>query len=261
MSDNFDIYCKKVNSIELLTEVESDDLWIKIRSGDKKAFNKMVESNLRLVIYVINPYVSVFIEKMDLIMMGNFGLITAVRKYDINKRSKFSTYAMWWIKHYVYRGIHERRLIRLPMYVTKFLMAEKKMKRTMTDEQIYDKLYELGEHMKWHEVHMDVLSIDSKLSNDYESMSLGDTLFFKDDDCENKNRKYVIRKAISTLNENEQVIIKMYYGFYDSGEVGFREVGKKIGLSGERIRQIIVKINVKLKKRCFDISRECGVVF
>jgi RNA polymerase primary sigma factor len=128
MMEGLKLYLKDIKNVPLLTAKEEKEIAFKIKRGDKQARQKMIKSNLRLVINIAKKYSYLGVPMLDLIEEGNLGLIKAVSKFNPNKGYRFSTYAAWWIKQYVTRAIaNQGKTVRIPVYVIELLMQYKKV--------------------------------------------------------------------------------------------------------------------------------------
>ena len=257
-NDSVKSYLREIGMYKLLTPEEEREIAIKARNGNKYAREKLINCNLRLVVNKAKKYIGK-LEFLDLIQEGNIGLIRAVDKFDPTKGYKFSTYATWWIRQAMTRAIHEKsRIIRIPDY------TQAKLKQL---SQIYDKYVEehdrqpsIKELAKLMNVKEDTvrtlinyrknpISIDSKI-NDEDDSELIDfipdgTNIIKDyEDNDLKNQLFKLFKE-ARLTDKEVDVLKLRFGI-DEDKLTLAKVGKKYGVTRERIRQIEKKALKKL---------------
>ena len=257
-NDSVKSYLREIGMYKLLTPEEEREIAIKARNGSKYAREKLINCNLRLVVNKAKKYIGK-LEFLDLIQEGNIGLIRAVDKFDPTKGYKFSTYATWWIRQAMTRAIHEKsRIIRMPNY------TQAKLKQL---SEIYDKyveehdrqpsIKELAKLMNVKEDKVRILinyrktpiSIDSKI-NDEDDSELIDfipdgTNIIKDyEDNDLKNQLFKLFKK-ARLTDKEVDVLKLRFGI-DEDKLTLAKVGKKYGVTRERIRQIEKKALKKL---------------
>ncbi len=262
MEDDLGVYLKEIGRIPLLSAEEEQVLMQKISQGDETAKSKFIESNLRLVVSVAKKYVGKGLSLLDLIQEGNIGLISAVDKFDIDKGCKFSTYAVYWIKQAIIKAIVSKgKTIRLPLHVHENIskykktieILESKLKRKPTINEIalqmnlplnkVDELYELNN---------DMLSLNAIIDN-YNEFVFENFLISCDKTQEELLEDEVLITLINNLfedgklTEREIDVLRLRCGFY--GKImTLEEIGKKYGVTRERIRQIEKKALEKIKK-------------
>ena len=226
-----------------------------------EARNFLIESNLRLVVFIAKKYIGRGLEFQDLVQEGNLGLMKAVNKYDYTKGFRFSTYATFWIKQNITRAIADKgRTIRIPVHLIEIINKLTKVKRELTNElgrtptleELSDKL-ELSSN-KIQEIQnyaQDIVSLGAPVGDDEDSTLLD---FVNDDKLLNAleytiNEKYKSELDIilGNLKPNEEKVVRMRFGFYDGKEHTLEEVGNKLGVTRERIRQIEAKALHKLR--------------
>ncbi|HLI72073.1 MAG TPA: sigma-70 family RNA polymerase sigma factor [Ktedonobacteraceae bacterium] len=233
-----------------------------IEAGER-AKNRLIEANLRLVIHVARRYKCFEMDLMDLIQEGNLGLIHAVDKYDYRKGYKFSTYAIWWIRQAITRALTEQaQMIRVPLY--KMEKIKQLMKARQNLEQGLEKeptLEDLAEQMEVDveqviELLMmiqaqDPLSLDIRRRVGEDEIPLSDLL--EDDQVNSPERiviaqtlEVLIRELLNDLTPRERSVIRLRYGLDDGHEHTLNEVGRKLGLSHEAVRQIECRALKKL---------------
>lgn len=262
MTEPLKIYLKEIGRIPLLTAEEELELGRQIAEGDTEARRKMEEANLRLVVAVAKHYAGKGMQFMDLIQEGNIGLMRAVEKFDYTKGSKFSTYAVWWIKEAILRALDSQsREIRVPVRVAqnmnKISKTERKMEQTLGREVAAEEIAkEL--HMTTEEVERMQSYIKNPVSletpvGDEEKSNLED---FIEDTQEPTPEEAVaalvqkeeVQEMLSTLTEKEQKILRLRYGLEDGNVHTLEETGQILGVTRERIRQLESRALEKLRK-------------
>ena len=251
-SDSLRLYLREISRISLLTASREAVLAERAEQGDKEARNQLIEANLRLVVSIAKKYVGQGLSLEDLIGEGNIGLIRAVTKFDYRKGFRFSTYATWWIKQAITRAILEgTRVVRLPVYIMEEVMRVKRMTRQLyqelgrepTPENIGVRLgmssERVSELLIWAEK---VFSLDAPLSEEEEN-TLGDII----EDMRERGPVEVtdqrllreeIRKVLGQLTLRERQVIELRFGLLDDHDHTLEEVGKKLKVTRERVRQI-----------------------
>ena len=259
MTEPLKIYLKEIGRIPLLTAEEELELGRQIAAGDTEARRKMEEANLRPV---AKHYAGKGMQFMDLIQEGNIGLMRAVEKFDYTKGSKFSTYAVWWIKEAILRALDSQsREIRVPVRVAqnmnKISKTERKMEQTLGREVAAEEIAkEL--HMTTEEVERMQSYIKNPVSletpvGDEEDSNLED---FIEDTQEPTPEEAVaalvqkeeVQEMLSTLTEKEQKILRLRYGLEDGNVHTLEETGQILGVTRERIRQLESRALEKLRK-------------
>ncbi len=263
--DSVRLYLREIGKIPLLSPEEELDLAHRVLKGDKKAKDKMVEANMRLVVSIAKRYSGRGLDFLDLIQEGNTGLLRAVEKFDPEKGFKFSTYATWWIRQAITRAIADQaRTIRIPVHmvetINKVLRTTRKLttelNREPTNEEIAKELDMEVEKVEYvMKIKQDIASLDASVGRDGddEDSVLGD--FVEDEERESpedsvatKILKEQLAEIISTLSEREQKIIKMRFGIGGDRSHTLEEVGAEFSVTRERIRQIEAKALSKLRK-------------
>ena len=255
-SSNISIYFHEVTNCKLLTSEEEFDLAVKVQNGDSDAKNKLIESNLRLVISIAKRYTSFPVSFLDLIQEGNAGLIKAVERFDPYKGFRFSTYASWWIKQAITRAIASTsRTIRVPVHSHEAILkiktfSDKFFKKNGRRPSIYEISEVLGLSLDYV---TDMLiadegpiSFSTPLKIDNDKDVLGD---FIQDDKEDLvedsiSKKFLredIEKALDSLSDRQREIIIKRYGLFGNEEHTLGQLGNEYGLTRERIRQIELK--------------------
>lgn len=263
--DSVRLYLREIGKIPLLTPEEEADLAQRIVKGDKKAKDKMVEANMRLVVSIAKRYGGRGLDFLDLIQEGNTGLLRAVDKFDPDKGFKFSTYATWWVRQAITRAIADQaRTIRIPVHmvetINKVLRTTRKLttelNREPTNEEIAAALDMEPEKIDYvMRIKQDIASLDASISRegDDEESVLGD--FVEDeerdspeDSAANQILKEQLSEIIATLTDREQKIIRLRFGIGGGRPHTLEEVGAEFDVTRERIRQIEAKALSKLRK-------------
>ncbi len=263
--DSVRLYLREIGKIPLLTPEEEADLAQRIVKGDKKAKDKMVESNMRLVVSIAKRYGGRGLDFLDLIQEGNTGLLRAVEKFDPDKGFKFSTYATWWVRQAITRAIADQaRTIRIPVHmvetINKVLRTTRKLttelNREPTNEEIAKELDMEPEKIDYvMRIKQDIASLDASVGRegDDEDSVLGD--FVEDEERDspedaaaNQILKEQLAEILATLTEREQKIIRLRFGIGGGRPHTLEEVGNEFAVTRERIRQIEAKALSKLRK-------------
>ena len=263
--DSVRLYLREIGKIPLLTPEEEADLAQRIVKGDKKAKDKMVEANMRLVVSIAKRYGGRGLDFLDLIQEGNTGLLRAVEKFDPDKGFKFSTYATWWVRQAITRAIADQaRTIRIPVHmvetINKVLRTTRKLtselNREPTNEEIAAALDMEPEKVDYvMRIKQDIASLDASVGRDGddEDSVLGD--FVEDEErdspeeaASNQILKEQLSEIIATLTDREQKIIRLRFGIGGGRPHTLEEVGNEFDVTRERIRQIEAKALSKLRK-------------
>ena len=244
--DSFSIekYLQEIGKIDVLTPDEEVALAKKIRSGDRAARELLVKSNLRFVVSVAKQYQNNGLSLGDLINEGNLGLIKAAECFDETKGFKFISYAVWWIRQSILQAIAENsRLVRLPL--NKISSINKVNKFFFRLEQ--DSL----------RIANRPLSMDAPLSADEDSSNLYDVMITGDNAISDAEREMnadslrtEIDRYLTILDERDALILRMYYGLGGYTAMSLEEIGDRVGLTSERVRQIKSKAIKRLKNSC-----------
>ncbi len=251
-SDTLQLFLNEIGRYPLLTAAQEVELAQRNERGDERAKEQMINSNLRLVVSIAKRYQGHSLSLLDLIQEGIIGLIRATEKFDWRKGFKFSTYATWWIKQAVQRGVaNKARTIRIPVHVVereqKVLRAERELiarnERTPTDEEIaaHAKL-PVGQVREVRRAARAVASLDKPVGDD-ESAALGELVaaegLHPDEQVEVELTHRALRRAIADLPEREQAIVKLRYGFDGDPEPkSLDEIGRIMGIPRERVRRL-----------------------
>ena len=266
--DALQAYLKEIGNVPLLTRKEEMRLSKLIKDGDNIAKQKIIEANLRLVVSIAKKYSGMGIPFLDLIQDGNIGLMKAVDKYDYTKGYKFSTYATWWIRQAITRGIADTgRTIRVPVHMVDMINKALRTKRTLlqeygrepTDEEVAEQLgISVDKMQEIINVSRVPLSLDTPIG-DTESIPLED--FIKDDQMPSTQESVTylmlqeaVASALDHLTEREQEVIRLRFGLDNGTPKTLEEVGKRYSVTRERVRQIESKALNRLRHRNISIK-------
>jgi RNA polymerase primary sigma factor len=259
--DPLRLYLKEAGEIPLLTKDEEIELAKRIEAGDKRAKDRMIQSNLRLVISIAKNYYTQDMDLLDLIQEGNTGLIRAVEKFDYRKGYKFSTYATWWIRQAITRAIaNQDRNIRIPVHmiekINKMVRTERKLLQETGKEPNDDELaFELGiepqEVQEMRKIAQRTTSLETPIG-DEEDAELGDFI-------ENANTpdpadvvssiiaKESLDRVLKAMDERERKVVELRFGLKGEHPRTLAEVSSRFNVSRERIRQIEAKALEQIK--------------
>ena len=255
------MYLREIGQIPLLSYEEEIDYAQRVLKGDEEAKQKLIESNLRLVVSIAKKHTNRGLKMLDLIQEGNMGLMKAVEKFEYEKGFKFSTYATWWIRQAITRAIADQgRTIRIPVHMIETINKIKKESRIIlqetgkepTAEELSKKLEIPVDKVKnILEMNQDPISLETPVGSEEDS-ELGD--FVEDDKFLNPYDattrvllKEQLDEILKTLNEREEMVLRYRYGLDDGSQKTLEEVGKIFNVTRERIRQIEVKALRKLR--------------
>jgi RNA polymerase primary sigma factor len=251
-ADALQLFLNEIGRYPLLTAAQEVELAKRIERGDMRAKEQMINSNLRLVVSIAKHYQGHGLSLLDLIQEGIIGLIRAAEKFDWRKGFKFSTYATWWIKQAVQRGVaNKARTIRIPVHVIereqKVLRAERELvarhERNPSDEEIAAHSKLSLKHV--HEVRAAaraVASLDKPVGEE-DSAQFGDLFASEqprpEEEVEVELTEAALRRAVADLPEREQAIVKLRYGLDGDPEPkSLEEIGRIMGITRERVRQL-----------------------
>jgi RNA polymerase primary sigma factor len=258
----FKLYLREVGQTGLLTAEQEVQLARRVKRGDKKARELMIKANLRLVVKIARSYEDLGMPLLDLISEGNVGLMKAVERFDPTKGAKLSTYSAWWIKQSIKRALaNQSKTIRLPVHVVDKLFRmrhasaklEEILGREPTDQELSEELgIPAAKIAKFRTAAIRPTSLEATLGEG-DSNQISDTI--KDDTAgtpyeklEEKNNASVVRQVIGNLDSRELEILRYRFGLDGEPEQTLDEVGNKLQLTRERIRQIQKVALAKLRK-------------
>ncbi len=251
-TDALQLFLNEAGRWPLLTKEEEIALAKRMERGDAEAKERMINSNLRLVVSIAKRYQGNGLSLLDLIQEGIIGLIRAVEKFDWRRGFKFSTYATWWIRQAVQRGVaNKSRTIRIPVHIAdreqKIARAERtlapRLGRQPTDEEIAEQAkLPLKQLREVREAARAITSLDRPLGSESDA-SLGD--LFASDQAQPEEEltvsleQDVLRRAVSQLPDREQEVLKLRYGLNgDQDPASLEAIGRELGITRERVRQI-----------------------
>jgi len=259
-SASLDKYLQEIGREELISVEEEVELAQRIRRGDRRALEKLTRANLRFVVSVAKQYQNQGLSLPDLINEGNLGLIKAAEKFDETRGFKFISYAVWWIRQSILQALAEQaRIVRLPLNqvgslnkISKaFSRFEQENERRPSAEELAESLDlpvdKVADTMKVSGRH---ISVDAPFSEGDDN-SLLDVLVNADSPIADRSLideslSQEVERALNLLSEREQKVIKMFFGI-DEQEMTMEEIGVKMGLTRERVRQIKEKAIRKLR--------------
>ncbi|MCK4753858.1 MAG: sigma-70 family RNA polymerase sigma factor [Calditrichia bacterium] len=254
-------YFGEISEIPLLSSQEEIELAKKIRKGSRKAFSKLIQSNLRFVVRVALDYKNQGLPLADLINEGNIGLIKAAKRFDETKGFKFISYAVWWIKQSILQALAEHsRVVRLPLNRVSVLSRVGKthdnLEQVFEREPTVDEIAECleissGEVKMVYQIHGRQLSLDAPISDKEGNTLLEITedaeLIPPDEPITNGSLKEEIEKAFKSLSTKEAEVLRMYFGMDMDRPASLEEIGAKFRLTRERVRQIKEKAIIRLR--------------
>ncbi len=259
-------YLKQISNIPLLSPEEERELAQKAQGGDQEAINRLVQANLRFVINIAKNYVGYGVPFQELISAGNIGLIEAAKRFDPDKGVRFISYAVWWIKQSIFQTIqYQKDIIRLPQRTSNLVIkidnAYLALKNKLGREPNYK---EIKEFLQKENIDIDENTIEEFLTIKRHSVSLNmpvdseeGTTFIDfiskhgtkeiEEDIIKEELEKEIDNLLSHLNERERFIIEKRFGLHGEEPLTLREVGKMLGISRERVRQIEAKALKKIR--------------
>ena len=261
VNDNVRMYLKEIGKISLLNLEEEQKLSKRVAEGDEEAKRLLAESNLRLVVSIAKRYVGRGLLFLDLIQEGNIGLMKAVEKFDYDKGYKFSTYATWWIRQAITRALADQaRTIRVPVHMVETINKMARIERQMTlelnrepsDEELAKKMnLSVEKIVEIRKISQDPVSLETPIGEEDDS-HLGDFLADERTMSPEEFATYEIlkdelRDVLKTLTKREEEVLELRFGLLDGSCHTLEEVGKKFGVTRERIRQIEAKALRKLR--------------
>jgi len=257
LPDNVQIYLKEIGKTPLLNATSERDIAKKVSQGDEEARQKLIKSNLRLVVSIAKRYAhrTPQLSILDLIQEGNLGLFRAVQKFDYRKGFKFSTYATWWIRQAITRSLADySRTIRIPVHmvetISKYTQAKRKLMQELGREPLaeevaveLDTAVEKVRHIQ--KISQEVVSLESPVGEEEDSVLsefLEDEKTLSPDQSVSRELlKDQIRSILDELTDREKKILELRFGLTDDVTHTLEEVGKVFGVTRERIRQIEAK--------------------
>lgn len=265
--DSIQIYLKEIGQYPLIPASEEKELAKRIEQGDDEARKLLARANLRLVVSIAKKYVgrSPDLTLLDLIQEGNLGLFKAVDKFDWTKGFKFSTYATWWIRQAITRALADQsRTIRVPVHMVETIAKYKQVYRRLSQDLGRDPMpeeiaVEMGLDVEKvyqiEKIDQNTVSLESPVGSDGEDdkSTLGDFLaddkiISPDQEASKRILKDQVEEILGDLSEKEKKILELRHGLGDGVQHTLEEVGKKFGVTRERIRQIEAKAHEKIRQ-------------
>ena len=260
--NTLNLYIQKMAEHSLLTPEEEKELAIKAKKGDKEALKRLVEGNLRFVINVAKNFTGWGVPLTDLIAAGNLGLIEAAKRFDPDKDVKFISYAVWWIRQAIMQTIFQQTgAVRIPVKESLFISKVKdvyeklkeKLKREPTIEEIAEEVNASPRKVKTAlQIVRMPLSFDQPIGDEEEDLTLLDLISKSGtEDVEKEVVEEALNKEISkllnVLDRRERTIIEERFGLNGKEPKTLNEVGEKLGISRERVRQLEQRALKKLR--------------
>lgn len=267
--ENLSSYIREINSYPQLTFEQEQELAKRIELGDENAKSELISANLRLVVTIAKKNIHMSaIPFTDLIQEGNLGLITACEKFDYKLGYKFSTYASWWIKQYMFKAISEQsHCMKIPVYIQETLSKYSKVKSQMEKES--GKSVNIEDVAK--KMNIPSSKIESFLSAYTKTISIESGIEKKDgkelnfaeiipdksssviENIEQEGLKSDLLNVVSKLKDREQNVVKMRYGLNDGEKYTLEEIGNLYGVTKECIRQTELRALKKLKESGYEL--------
>lgn len=261
-SISVNLYLKDISKYPLLTDEEETEIISKIKEGDEKAKEKLINSNLRFIISIAKQYQNKGVELADLISAGNIGLIKAISHFDNTYNCKFISYAVWWIRDSILKEILEYgKIIKIPSEkINKFNKINKTITQYEQENGQSSSLRELSEILGWTEdelkniISQCTISIipDSIVNSDGDTESVFETLYTEDGNTDDNLKKQSVSSSIDdflkqNLNDTEYYVITKFYGL-NCHEASLDKISEDCNITKERVRQIKDHAIIKLRK-------------
>jgi RNA polymerase primary sigma factor len=256
------LYLREIGQVKLLTPQEEVELAARIKKGDKKARERMIKANLRLVVKIAHDYENFGLPLLDLISEGNIGLMKAVERFDPAKGGKLSTYGSWWIKQSIKRALaNQSKTIRLPVHLVDKISRMRKTAlklqeifgREPTDEELAEEMgMSVSRVAQMRTAAIRPASLDAPIGDDdtnsFAEVVQDESANTPYDNLEEKTVTVMLRDMVKTLDERESTILCYRFGLDGGSEKTLEEVGEKFGVTRERVRQIQNIALIKLRK-------------
>jgi RNA polymerase primary sigma factor len=255
------LYMREICKTQNLTLGEEADLAVRIRQGDRRALNKLINANLRFVVSVCRNYQNQGLPMTDLINEGNLGLIRAAKRFDETKNFKFISYAVWWIRQGILQALAEQsRILNVPLNRVSAIhklgkagaQLEQKLGRSVSHGELSQRLsLAPSEVQECLQLVSNPISLESPLQSD-EDGKVGDML--KDENAEHPDGSVLagslrkeVENVLGTLEDREEEVVRLYFGIGVDTGYTLEEIGMRFNLTRERVRQIKEKAIKRLK--------------
>jgi len=259
--DTIQLYLRDIGEIPLLSREEEAILAKKAARGDEKARQKLIKANLRLVVKIARRYAYMGLPLLDLIEEGNLGLIRAVQKYDFRKGTKLSTYAAWWIKQFIMRAIaNQAKMIRVPVYMMEKIQRVRRKEQELAQElgrPVHERelAKALGISVDRVRQLLDMEKHPKSLFSAIDGDGLSEFIKVMKDERTAPPSKLIsdevlrgrLEDLLGELSDREAGVLKMRFGLSDGTPRTLAQIGKKYGITRERVRQIQAASLKKLK--------------
>lgn len=266
------MYLNEINKIPMLSYEDEYQLALKAKEGDKKAFDRIINANLRFVVSVAKKYRGQGLALSDLINEGNIGLITALEKFEPEKGYHFISYAVWWIRQSIMKAISEKaRAVRLPLNRANELVQIQKAQSEIMHEMESDAtdIEEISQRTGLDKdlvndllnITQDMINLDSTIKSKDDSDStltefLVDPSRTPEEEVVDESLKNDVRTLLMTLPEKERKIVEMRFGIGGGKPMSLKEIGESYGLTKERIRQIEKRALERLRENSKGLDLE-----
>jgi RNA polymerase primary sigma factor len=255
-------YFSEIREYPLLTKDQELGLARNVRMGCRASLNELIESNLSFVVKVASEFRNLGLPFEDLLNEGNIGLIEAAHRYDASKGTKFITYAIWWIRKSILKALSEHsNLVRVPNYQMKKVReirdAENSLRRSLgrkpkreeISERLSRSVTKIDQVLQFN---MRELSLDDKIGKERDTpisdYLVDDSHTSPEDDLIKREANTLVGEAMELLSNQERTVIMMRFGIAGGTALTLKEIGEKMGISRERVRQIECQAKTRLRK-------------
>jgi len=249
--DAFTLYCREINRVPLLTPAEETDLAWRVKRGDEAAREQLITANLRLVVHIARQYEGFGLPLLDLISEGNIGLMKAVDRFDPARGVKLSTYAAWWIKQGMRRALaNDGRAVRLPVHLMEKIFRLRRVENYLTQQldrapTVEELSHELG--MSARVVKRIRAAANVTVVMEYETdgehresfiNTIADQGARPGDELEKQSDIEMVSAGFKSLSQREAFVLHGRFGLGDSAEQTLQQLSRRLGVTGERVRQM-----------------------
>lgn len=258
---SLDAYLNKLHDFKILTSSEEKEQFQKSKRGDKTAKTKLIQSNLRLVVSIAKRYRGQGLELIDLIQEGNLGLIKAIEKFSVDKGTRFSTYASWWIRESITKALsNQSRTIRVPTHMTETFTKIRKAREAYKtayhkDPQVLDLVNITGIAKKKIELALTVdqqnVSLESALDTNSSTISNTDLTVTKYESDKNLTNEHLLKELnslLTSLSNRERDVICLRFGFLGQNSLSLKEIESYLDLSKDQVQKASANAMRKLKE-------------